>query len=120
MSSAIERKIVQGVVSTIVLSEVEVGYYLNKEYSDANAFVTKIVRDYILVPVSDDIAVEGAKIRAATGMRLPDALISATAQLSGSNFLITTDIPVTKKARYKVVDPTTFTKNLLPPLARTH
>ena len=108
---AIEQGKIDGVVSSIVLAEVEVGYYMNKEYSDAEAFVTKIISDYTLVPVPEDIAVEGAKIRAMTGMRLPDALISATAQVTRSDFLITTDIPVFKKSSYKVITPTDFSAN---------
>ena len=110
---AIENKQMEGVVSTIVLSEVEVGYYMNKEYSDAQAFAIKITTEYVFIPVLDDVAIEGAKIRALTGMRLPDALISATAQKTQCDYLITTDIPLFKKSKYKVISPTDFASQLL-------
>ncbi|NMC05489.1 MAG: PIN domain-containing protein [Candidatus Lokiarchaeota archaeon] len=110
---AIENNRLHGVVSTIVLSEVEVGFYLNNEASDAQAFAVKVRHDYSLVPVSDDIAIEAARIRADTGMRLPDALISATALASACDFLISSDIPMMKQNRFHVIDPETFVKNHL-------
>ncbi len=44
-----------------------------------------------LIEVSYDIAREAARVRAATGMRTPDALIIATAMTSGVDILITND-----------------------------
>lgn len=44
-----------------------------------------------LVPVSYDIAREAARIRAATGLRAPDALIVATALVSEIEMLVTND-----------------------------
>lgn len=44
-----------------------------------------------LVEVSFDIAREAARIRAATGMRTPDALIIATALVTGVDVLVTND-----------------------------
>ncbi len=111
---AIEDTKLQGIVSTIVLSEVEVGFYSNNEISDAQAFAAKLLQNYTLVPVNDDIAIEGARIRADTGMRLPDALISATARIAACDFLISSDIPVMEKSQFQVLDPETFAKMHLP------
>ena len=44
-----------------------------------------------LVPVSYDIAREAARIRAATGLRAPDALIVATALVTDIEILVTND-----------------------------
>jgi len=44
-----------------------------------------------LVDVSYDIAREAARVRAATGMRAPDALIFATALVTGVDILVTND-----------------------------
>lgn len=44
-----------------------------------------------LVPVSYDVAREAARIRAATGLRTPDALIIATAFVTEVDFLVTND-----------------------------
>ena len=44
-----------------------------------------------LVPVSYDVAREAARIRAATGLRAPDALISATALVAEVDILVTND-----------------------------
>ena len=44
-----------------------------------------------LVEVSYDIAREAARIRAITGIRAPDALIIATALITGADILVTND-----------------------------
>lgn len=44
-----------------------------------------------LVEVSYDIAREAARVRATTGMRTPDALIVATALVTGVDLLVTND-----------------------------
>ncbi len=44
-----------------------------------------------LVPVSYDVAREAARIRAATGLRAPDALIMATALVTEVDILVTND-----------------------------
>ena len=44
-----------------------------------------------LVDVNYDIAREGARLRAATGLRTPDALIIASAMFTGTDLLVTSD-----------------------------
>jgi len=105
---AIEQEKLEGVISAIVLSEVEVGFFTNKALPDATEFEAKILDKYIFVPVSADIAMAGASLRAATGMKLPDSLIVASATATACDFIISTDIPVLKKTGYTVVDPSAF------------
>jgi predicted nucleic acid-binding protein len=47
--------------------------------------------DLDLVPVTYDVAREAARIRAATDLRMPDALIVATARVSDADVLVTGD-----------------------------
>ena len=46
-----------------------------------------------VLPLDEDIAVDAARLRAdfAKRLRLPDALVIATARIRGANFLLTTD-----------------------------
>jgi predicted nucleic acid-binding protein len=47
--------------------------------------------DITLVDVTYEVAREAARIRAASGLRMPDALIVATAQSVGADVLVTND-----------------------------
>jgi predicted nucleic acid-binding protein len=44
-----------------------------------------------MVPVSRDILVAAARLRAETNMKLPDAIHIATAQITGCSYLLTND-----------------------------
>lgn len=111
---AIEGKIHHGVVSTITLAEIEVGYYKQGSFSEARAFAVKVLTDYQLVPVTDEVAIEGAKIRASTGIRLPDALIVATARVTRCDVLITRDGAVPTRPGVEVLGPARFARDHLP------
>jgi predicted nucleic acid-binding protein len=50
-----------------------------------------VLEDFELVPVSQDVAVTAARLRAGTGLRLPDALQAATALEIGAAALVTHD-----------------------------
>lgn len=50
-----------------------------------------VLADVELVPVSQDIAMMAARLRAGTGLRLPDALQAATALEIGAVALVTHD-----------------------------
>ena len=86
--NSIEDKQIDGVMSTIVLAEVLVGFYQNAENEEANRFSSKALLNYDLVPVNQDIAQEAAQLRAQYNIKLPDAIISASTIISGSDFFI--------------------------------
>ena len=90
---SVEDRLIGGVMSTIVLAEVLVGFYRNAEKEEANRFSSKVLMNYDLVPVNQNIAQEAAQLRAKYNIKLPDAIISASAIVSRSDFFITTAIP---------------------------
>jgi predicted nucleic acid-binding protein len=95
--NAIEEKRHQGLLSTIVISEIAVGYYQIGEITELNLFISKCKANFEILPLSLEIAKEAAEIRAYNRIKLPDAIIIATARLHGADYLVSNDIPMTKK-----------------------
>lgn len=87
---AYERGELQIALSTIAIAEVLVGPLkqgkdvLTKRYERA-------LSGFEVVPVSIDIGLMAARLRASTGLRLPDALQAATALEVGAAALVTHD-----------------------------
>jgi predicted nucleic acid-binding protein len=54
--------------------------------------------NYDLIPISINIVQETAELRALFRIKLPDALILATAKISQADYLISNDITIQKKA----------------------
>ena len=111
--NSIEDKQIDGVMSTIVLAEVLVGFYQNAENEEANRFSSKALLNFDLVPVNQNIAQEAAQIRALYKINLPDAIISASTILSGADFFITWDKTLLKKLRIQKITPKEFVDNYL-------
>ncbi len=111
--NSIEDKQIDGVMSTIVLVEVLVGFYQNTENEEANRFSSKALLNYELVPVNQKIAQEAAQICAQYSIKLPDVIISASTILSGSDFFITRDKNLLKKLRIQKLAPKEFVNNFL-------
>ncbi|MHB8361687.1 MAG: type II toxin-antitoxin system VapC family toxin, partial [Thermoplasmataceae archaeon] len=78
---AIESGVLEGIIPTIVISEVLTGFYVDKRDKDASGFLSAIItnENFRVVPLSLDIVVSSATIRANTGLKLPDAMVLATA-----------------------------------------
>lgn len=110
---AIDDNKIQGVISTIVLAEVLVGFYQNNEIQEAERFLNHAILKYEIIPVNVEISKNAALIRGTMQIKLPDALISATATFAKANFLITNDIPLTKKIKYQIITPQQFMKTYL-------
>lgn len=90
---SIERMTLHSVTSELTLAEV-----LVRPLKDAKRAIAKIYEDLIqtqfdlnVVPVTRNVLIEAAKLRAAAGCRLPDAIHIATAQLSASKIFLTAD-----------------------------
>jgi len=87
---AADRGQLQVALSTISVAELLVGPF--KEGRDALAKrYEKALGNFELIAVSSEIAVTAARLRASTGLRLPDALQAATALEIGATALITHD-----------------------------
>jgi predicted nucleic acid-binding protein len=92
-------------VSTVVIAEICSGYYLTREVQEKEEFLLHLVssQNYEVVDVSIGIADEAARIRSETGLKLPDAIIAATATIARAKYVVTNDIESFKKAS-KIID----------------
>ena len=81
-------------ISSITLAEAMVGYMKSERYEKIVELIKSVVT---VIEVNSEVAVEGARIRARKGLKLPDALIAATAKLHGLD-LWTFDAPLSKAA----------------------
>ncbi len=109
----IEDKQIDGILSTIVLIEVLVGFYQNSENDEADRFSSSAMLNYDIIPVNLDIAQKAAQIRAQHNIKLPDAIILASAINSKSEFFITNDRTLLKKLNIKKITPKDFVKKYL-------
>jgi predicted nucleic acid-binding protein len=90
-----------------------VGYYRIGEMKEMEMFLAKSKLEYKIMPVSLEIAQEGAELRALYAMRLPDALILATAKLTGAEYLISNDIQMKKSSYMSIVTVEEFAQQCL-------
>ena len=110
---SVEVKQIEGSVSTIVLAEVLVGFFQNNEKKEASRFLSSAVLNYDIVPVNIDISQKAAQIRAQFGIKLPDAILSASTILSNSDFLITYNKTLLKKLELQILTPSQFVEKYL-------
>ncbi len=89
----VDEGALKGVVSTIVIAEMCSGYHAAGELRGKDDFLTHIIssQNYIVVEVTVRIADEAGRIRASTGLRLPDALIVASGLREKAEYLVTYD-----------------------------
>jgi predicted nucleic acid-binding protein len=91
--AAIESGNIQAVTSSLTLTEVLVhplrrgNAALARQYSE----ILLTSSNLLTVPVSTDVAAEGARIRALHGLRTPDALQLAAATLGHASAFLTND-----------------------------
>ncbi|HVU47852.1 MAG TPA: PIN domain-containing protein [Terracidiphilus sp.] len=91
--NALDRGLFQAVTSTLTLTEALVlplrtgNNLLVSEYVN---ILTKS-RNVTMLPVSEAIAAKAAQLRATAGIRTPDAVQIATAQIGGATALVTND-----------------------------
>lgn len=98
-------------VSTVAIAEVCAGYHLAGEIDEKDDFLTHIQasQNYRIIELSVGIADQAGKIRAETGLKLPDAIIVASAIKDSSESLVSNDESLKKaKGLVKVVAPREF------------
>lgn len=83
----------QAVTSTLTLLEVLVGPYRARDEARVNEFYARLTTFPHLdwIPVSLEIADRAAGLRAAHGLRVPDAIQLATARAAGATLFLTND-----------------------------
>lgn len=87
---AYERGELQIAISTMAVAEVLAGPLTHGQDAIAKRY-EKALAQFDVVPVSQEIAVTAARLRAGSGLRLPDALQAATALEAGAVALVTHD-----------------------------
>jgi len=110
---SIEENQIDGVMSTIVLAEVLVGFYQNAEKAEADRFASSALLNYDLIAVNHGVANKSAQIRVEYNMKLPDAIITASTIFSGSDFFITNDKTLHKKLKILKITPREFVEKYL-------
>ncbi|MSQ51313.1 MAG: type II toxin-antitoxin system VapC family toxin [Betaproteobacteria bacterium] len=91
------------VVSAIAVAEVLAGPLKAGNEALANRF-RRAMEAWEIVPVDSDLAVLAARLRAAHGLRLPDAIHAATAISRGSAALVTHDRDFSRLKGLRVID----------------
>ena len=89
----IESNDIQGVISSLVLTELLVSLYRAGEERAAIGLTNQLLNfaNLEVIDVSADIAVEAAQIRARYGLRAPDAIHCATAAVCEVSGILTND-----------------------------
>jgi predicted nucleic acid-binding protein len=105
---SIESKQLEGALSSIVLAEVLVGFYQNKETDKAHRFSSKAILNYDILEVSLEIAQKAAKIRAEHNIKLPDAIIVASTIEAEADYFISQDQTLLKRLEIKKIAPREF------------
>ncbi len=99
---AYERGMLQIAISTIAIAEVLAGPFKHGQDVLAKRYEQTLGR-FEVVPVSQEIAVTAARLRAGSGLRLPDALQVATALEVGAAALVTHDRDFSRLANLRVI-----------------
>jgi predicted nucleic acid-binding protein len=106
-------------ISTVVLAEICAGYYLAGEIKEKEEFLLHVLssQNYRVVDVSVRIADEAALLRSKTSLKLPYAIVAATATTTKTNYVVTNDLDSFKKAaKYvKIATPLKFLEEITRP-----
>jgi predicted nucleic acid-binding protein len=95
--NALDRGELMAVTSELTLAEVLVKPLLDRHAERQAAYLQVLQPSPSLhmAPVSRDVLLAAARLRAETGLKLPDAIHAATAQLMGCEQFLTNDARVT-------------------------
>ena len=87
----IDESALKAILSTVVVAEMCYVYHAAGELKEKDDFLTHVLTspNYTPVEISVDVADEAGRIRAVTGLRLPDALIVASGLSEKADYLVT-------------------------------
>lgn len=99
---AVEDSVIQGIISTVSIAELCTGYYSQGDMKGKEELLTHLISNdgFVIVDLDLEIADAAAKIRADTGLRLPDAIIIAAGLAKGAQYLVTHDKELKKANNY--------------------
>lgn len=80
-------------VSVVVIAEILAGPYRTGDVGIAGEYLRafRLIRNLTVAEVSQPIAIRAARLRGELGLRLPDAIVAATALEAGAGALVTND-----------------------------
>ncbi len=90
---ALDRHELAAITSELTLAEVLVKPFSDRSIEREKAYLQILQPSASLqmVPVSRDVLIAAARLRAETTMKLPDAIHAATAQITGCSYFLTND-----------------------------
>lgn len=90
---AVEDGSIQGIISVISIAELYTGYYSQGDKRGKEELLAHLIsaRGFVIADLDLEIADTAARIRADTGLRLPDAVIIATGLAKGAQYVVTHD-----------------------------
>lgn len=99
---AVEDGLIEGIISVISIAELCAGYYSQEDIEGKEELLAHLVssKGFVVVNLDLKIADVAARIRADTGIRLPDAIIIATGLAKDVRYLVTNDKELKKASRY--------------------
>ncbi len=85
---------VKCVVSSILITEVNTGYYKIGEKEKAQIFIKNLrkIRNLKIISINGEIADKAAELRASYGLSTPDTIIASTAIISGAKVIYTRNL----------------------------
>lgn len=99
---AVEDGSIQGIISVISIAELCTGYYSQGDKTGKEELLAHLIstKGFAIVDLDLEIADAAARIRADTGLRLPDAIIIATGLAKGAKYIVTHDKELNKASHY--------------------
>jgi predicted nucleic acid-binding protein len=90
------------VLSTVVIAEMCAGYYIEGHTQEKDDFLTHIEasQGYDIVGLSLGVADQAGRIKAETGLKLPDAIVVSSALKGGAECLISNDETLKRARRF--------------------
>jgi predicted nucleic acid-binding protein len=90
------------VLSTVVIAEMCAGYYAEGQTKEKDDFLVHVEssQGYEIVELSVGLADQAGRIKAETGLRLPDAIVVSSALKGGAECLISNDESLKKAEKF--------------------
>jgi len=90
------------VVSTLVIAEMCAGYHMAGQTEEKDDFLTHLEasQSYEIVDLSTGVADQAGRIKAETGLKLPDAIVVASAMKGGAELLVSNDGSLKRAAKF--------------------
>jgi predicted nucleic acid-binding protein len=90
------------VLSTVVIAEMCAGYHSEGQTKEKDYFLTHVEasQSYEVVELSVGVADQAGRIKAETGLKLPDAIVVSSALKGGAECLISNDESLKKAEKF--------------------